>query len=181
MAKLVSKVYGDALFELGIEEDCLEELSKEAEALGDILYNKDLVQFMEHPEIMTEKKIEAMGNILRGRYSDYMIGFLSLVVRKGRYGALEAILDYFLYRVREHLGIGTANVITAVPLDHKWKSQVKKKLLKTTHYRKLNIDYGVDSSLIGGMIIRIGDRVIDSSIKSRIAHMQSTLMGLSLE
>ena len=61
------------------------------------------------------------------------------------------------------------------------KQEVQRKLLETTSYKSLDIEYSVDSSLIGGMVIRIGDRVVDSSIKSKLDKLSHELSRIQLK
>ena len=103
-----------------------------------------------------------------GRICDDLLNFLILLVQKGRYAYVEEILAYFTDRVKEAEGIGTAYVTTAVELTPAKKDEIHKKLLATTSYREIEIIYQVDRSLIGGMTVRINDRVICSSIKTKM-------------
>ena len=71
MAKLVSKVYGDALFEAAMERDMLSPVYEEVQSLQTILMeNADLVQFLNHPQIIKEEKLKVVENIFKGRVSD---------------------------------------------------------------------------------------------------------------
>ena len=103
-----------------------------------------------------------------------MTGFLVTVITKDRAKDIKDILVYFIDKVKEYKGIGVAYVTTPSKLSEAMKAKVLKKLLDTTSYKEFEINYSVDESLIGGMIIRIGDRIVDSSIKSK-------LMGISRE
>ena len=181
MAKLVSKTYGDALFELALEQDVMDELSKEVQAVSQALReNEELMKLMEHPKIVKEEKLQIMERIFKGRVSDNLTGFLELVVSKDRYGEIFEIFDFFMGRVREHKHIGVAKVTTAVELKDKQKKAVEKRLLATTDYKSFEMDYTVDAGLIGGMVIRIGDRVVDSSIKHKLEQMSRDLMKIQL-
>ena len=76
--------------------------------------------------------------------------------------------------------IGIAYVSTAKPLTDEQKKAVAGKLLETTEYVDFQMNYTVDESLIGGMVIRIGDRVVDSSIKHKIDELSRSLMKVQL-
>ena len=103
MAKLVSKVYGDALFEAAMERDMLSPVYEEVQSLQTILMeNADLVQFLNHPQIIKEEKLKVVENIFKGRVSDDLMGFLETVIEKGRQKELPKILDYFVNRVKEY-------------------------------------------------------------------------------
>ena len=109
-----------------------------------------------------------------------MTGFLVLVVDKGRQRELTDIFEYFTDRVREHKNIGVAHVSTPVEMSDAQKEQVLKKLLATTKYTDFEMHYKVDESLIGGMVIRIGDRVVDSSIKTKLEDIARSLKNVQL-
>lgn len=182
MAKLASKVYGDALFELAVEENRVEGLADEAVLVKAVLEeNPKLAGLMKHPKVIREEKIKFIQDCFTGRVSEDMVGFLVVAVTKGRFSEVRAILDYFLERVKEYQGIGTACVVSAVELNEKWKSKVEEKLLSTTSYHKMEISYQVDPGLIGGLMIRIGDRVVDTSIKHKLDQMKEKLLKISLE
>ena len=90
------------------------------------------------------------------------------------------ILDYFIQAVREYKKIGTAFVASAVALRDEQKAALKAKLLETTPYVEFEMEYTVDPSLIGGMVIRIGDRVVDSSIKTQLYELKKQLLTVRL-
>ena len=82
--------------------------------------------------------------------------------------------------MKEHMKIGTAYVTTAVSLKDSQKIEIEKKLLETTEYKTMEMIYNEDPSLIGGMVIRIGDRVVDSSIKSKLDKLTKELLASSV-
>ena len=84
MAKLVSKVYGDALFEESIEKQSVDTLFSEVKALLAIWReNPELAELLDNPKIVKEEKIGIMTNIFAGRVSDDLMGFLAVIVDKG--------------------------------------------------------------------------------------------------
>lgn len=181
MAKLVSKTYGEALFELGIEEQCLEQLSDEAFAIEQTIEKSpELLKLLNHPKIDKEEKISVVESIFKGQVSDVMVGFLVLLLQKDRYNEILSVLQYFTDRVKVYKKIGVAYIVSAVPLSDTQKEQIKEKLLNTTEYVEFEMNFNVDASLIGGLIIRVGDRVVDSSIRTRIDNMAKELSKIQL-
>jgi len=181
MAKIVSKVYGDALFELALEKQSVTALYEEAEALRKIFRdNGELMQLLTHPKISKEEKEAAVKAIFDGRVSDDMAGFLVLVVDKGRADELDAVLGYFLSVVKEYKKIGVVDVASAVELTDAQKEKLCEKLLATTDYATLEVNYRVDAELIGGLVVRIGDRVVDSSIRTKLSQMEKQLQRIQL-
>jgi F-type H+-transporting ATPase subunit delta len=143
--------------------------------------NKDFEKILIHPEIPQEQKLQVVEDVFKGRISDALTGFLRIVVTKGRYKDLPDIFAYFIARVKEYRKIGIAEVISAVPLSGPQKQKIEQKLLDTTGYETMEISYKVDESKIGGLMIRIGDRVVDSTIRSRLDRLTGSLMKISLE
>ena len=181
MAKLVSKTYGDALFELAVESGQMDEMLEEARGIQKILQeDNELFKLMNHPKIVKEEKIKILEQIFKGRVQDEITGLMRMIVSKGHYGEMESVFAYFIDQVKEYKNIGTAYVTAPMPLSDSQKKQVKDKLLKTTKYVEFEMYYDVDESLIGGMVIRIGDRVIDSSVKSRLQTLTRELSKIQL-
>ena len=181
MAKLVSSTYGDALFELALEENRLDSFYEEILASRQIfLDNEELLKLLNHPKIIKEEKITIMENVFKGRVSDEILGFFHIIVTKDRYNDIIAILDYFLHKVKEHKGIGTASVTSAVVLSDTQKAAIEKRLLETTRYVSFEIDYRVDPAILGGLVIRIEDRVVDISLKTQIDKLKAQLSKIQL-
>ncbi len=176
MAKQVDTTYGNALFELAMEENKLDALYEEAQALIGILKeNDELIKLLDHPQISKEEKKDIIEKTFAGRVSGDMTGLLVLVVEKGHSRYLVQVLEYFIGCVKKQKNIGIAYVTSAVVLSDSQKTAIERKLLETTAYNSMEIHFSVDASLIGGLVIRIEDRVVDSSIKSKLEKMSKTL------
>ncbi len=181
MAKLVSKTYGDALFEVAVEDGSIDSLKQEVELVLNIFSeNEDYIKVLNHPKIPMEEKISLIKEAFEGKVSDDLLGLMLTVVEKGRFSEIEEILEYFLTEVREYKKIGAATVTSAIELSGEEKGKVEKRLLETTGYESFLLDYQVDKSLIGGMVIKIGDRVVDSSIRTKLNSMARELANIQI-
>ena len=183
MAKLVSKTYGEALYEAAQEagKGKAVELMEEIRSVMDILaQNPQFDGLMKHPGIPKQEKLQVVERIFKGRVSDELAGLLEVVVAKERYGDLPDIFAYFIQRVMEQQRIGVGHVTTAVPLDGARRAAVERRLLETAGYKSMELHYDVDPSIIGGMIIRVGDRVVDSSIRTRLDGLTKQLLQIQL-
>ena len=182
MAKLVSNVYGDALFDLSLEQDRIEEYSEEAKVIIEVLEeNEDLSKMMCHPKIDKDEKTRVVENIFKGRVSDEIVGLMVMVIEKDHFKDMEDIFEYYISRVKEYKNIGVAYVKTPSELSDTQKKNVEKKLLDTTDYVSFEMNYEVEPDLIGGMVIRIGDRVVDSSVKTKIYELSKELSKIQLK
>jgi F-type H+-transporting ATPase subunit delta len=181
MAKLVQTTYGDALFDLAVEESRVDALFDEAEAIIKAFDDNDeLGKFLNHPKIKKEEKEEVIKNIFGEFVSKDMTGLLVIMVSKDRQAKIVDTLKYFEEKVKEYKKIGVVSVSTARPLSDEQKERVESRLRDTTDYVSFEITYNVDESLIGGMVIRIGDRVVDSSIKTKIDEIAKNLKKIQL-
>ncbi len=182
MAKLISKTYGDALYEIAVEENKTDLFLEEIIILKQILgENPEFSKLMNHPNIPKNEKEAVMQEVFKGRMSEEITGFLVLVLEKERYCELDNILTYFIDRIKEDKGIGAAYVTTAVELSENQKKQIENRLLETTKYVKLEMNYVADATIIGGMVIRIGDRVVDSSVKTKLDDLTKQLYQIQLQ
>ena len=183
MAKLVSDTYGEALFEAAAEAGAERpgELLKEIVVLRKLLAeNPRFDELMKHPGIPKQEKVQVVDTVFRGRVSDELANFLDIIVSKERYGELPAIFDYFTDRVKEQQKIGVAYVTAAVELSAAQREAVRMRLLETGGYRRMEMHYRTDPALIGGMVIRIGDRVVDSSIRTKLNNLTKQLLQIQL-
>ena len=181
MAKLVSKTYGEALFEAAVETGRTGQLMEEIDGMRIILAeNPDFDKLMKHPGIPKQEKISVVENVFKGRVCDELTGFLKIVVEKERYGELPEIFRYFTDKVKEIEKIGVAYVTAAVELTEDQKKSVEKRLLETTGYLTMEMHFNTDVSLIGGMVIRINDRVVDSSIRTKLNDLTKQLLKIQL-
>ena len=181
MAKLVSKTYGDALFELALENNQLDSMLEEVKAVSvAIAENEDLTKLMNHPKIVKEEKIKVIEDIFTGQVSRELVGLMRMIVEKDHYNELNSVFEYFIDCVKEYKNIGTAYVTSAVELTDSQKDAVMKRLLETTKYVEFEMHFDVDATLIGGMKIRIGDRVVDSSIKNKLNDLTRELSKITI-
>lgn len=183
MAKLVSKTYGEALFEIAMENGGakMDGLLAEVEQVGAILkQNPEFDKLMMHPGVPKQDKVTAMENVFKGRVSNELTGLMEIVIQKERYSELHEIFAYFIARVKEAKGIGVAYITSAVPLTKEQQAATVAKLLETTKYKSIEADFKEDAALIGGMVIRINDRVVDSSVRSKLNDLTRQLLQIQL-
>ena len=201
MARLVSKVYGDALFEYALENNCIEKSYEEAVDIKSVFdTSEELIEFLSNPLASNEDKKQMLktvflDNIWKGPMAkvlslfhidihkgqdEKMMNFLYIIIDKGREREISAIMDYFMSRVREYKNIGLATITSAKELNDSQKKILEDKLKNTTKYSDFVVDYQIDENLISGLKIKIGDRVVDSSIKTKIEEMSKNLRGVRL-
>jgi F-type H+-transporting ATPase subunit delta len=181
MAKLISKTYGDALFDVAVEKNMVDVLNEEAKEVSRVFQeNPEFLKLLNHPNISKEEKQEIVRTVFSDRVSGEMYGFLCVLVEKDRQGQIEEILSYVVNRVKEYHRIGVVYITSAIPLEESQKKKIEKKVLETSGYAALEPHYETDKRLIGGLIIRIGDRVVDSSVRSKLDRLSRELRNIQL-
>ena len=127
MAKLVSKVYGEALFEAAIEAGTVDSLMEEVDAVLAIFRaNEEYIKLLNHPKIPVEEKVALLEEAFKGKASNQLVGLLTATVEKGRFAEIENILAYFESKVLEYKKIGIAHVTSASALTDQQKEEVQK-------------------------------------------------------
>lgn len=182
MAKLISKTYGEAFLELAVTEEKVDAFLEEIQMIRDVLKeNPQFADIMKHPKITKEEKLQIIKEVFGGKTSDEITGFLSLIVNKDRYENIDEILTYFVDRVKEMKGIGVAYVTSPSALSKEQQEKIEAKLIQTTSYTEMEMHFAQDSALIGGLIIRIGDKVVDSSIRTGLENLERNLLKIQLQ
>ncbi len=137
------------------------------------------MELLLHPKITQDEKIELISTVFEDKVVDEVTGILTIIVQKGRQNGLIDILKEFLEMVSEYHGIVKATVTSAVELNQKQLTQIKQKIQSTTD-KNVELEAVVDNSLIGGMVIRVGDNVVDASIAGRLQELKEGLTSLRL-
>ena len=201
MARLVSKIYGEALFDFAKEQNQTEKMYEEAYDIIEVLsVNNDVKDFLINPKVSTDEKIKFIKELFvdklwagpisnttkifkldvkKGENSK-IIDFISIVINKGRQNELLHMLKHFSHLVLKDKNIGEAFVVSANELSPDKKEALSKKLISSTDYDEFIVDYKVDKSLIAGLKIKIEDKVFDKTYKTRIVDIQKSLRGLKL-
>ena len=176
MASRVDKIYGDAYISVKTDEDDLLEALEEAKAVKEILdSNTDFVNFLNHPQITKEEKMEAAKNVFDGRVSDDMTGFLMIIIKKGRFKEFDGIFTYIISNIKRQLGIGALHVTSAMPLSQEQKDKILKKVIASSE-----VTYETDKDIIGGLILCMDDRIVDNSIRTKLDSMGRYLSQIQL-
>ena len=99
MAKLVSKVYGDALFEVAVESGRLDEIWEQTRAMQTALEeNPELFALMRHPKIVKEEKVKIIESIFTGEVCAELVGLLRMIVEKDHFAQIGKVLAYLMIR-----------------------------------------------------------------------------------
>jgi len=176
MVELIAKRYGTAIYQLAIENDQIEVVGKDLALIKHVLETeKDFVKILNHPKIVIEEKIVLVEAVFKEKIANDVLGLIILTITKGRQSHLVEIIDYCESMFDAYNNIVTAHVTSTDALTETQKDQMKARLEHITG-KTVITEYDTDQSLIGGLVIRIGDRIIDNSIKGKLSQMSKTLL-----
>ena len=168
--------YAEAAFDLGRSDGTLDAWDRDLARLRDALAQDDLRALMEHPAIPFADKERVLRRAV-GDVSAEAISLVLLMVRRGRPRAIARMTEHFASLVRRERGVALAEIRTALPLDDAQRGDVTGRLAELTG-DTIEIHEVVDESLIGGITVRIGDRLYDASVRNRLARLRARLTAV---
>ena len=173
---VVNERYGEALLELADNDETLKEYLEEAKLLLKIFdETPELPTLFASPKIGLEEKEQFVRNCFEGRLLPDMVGLIVMLLRNGRETQLRGVLEYVISGAKEKLGVPMVYVESAAPLSDGIKKALEAKIIATTRYKSLEMSYATNKSLIGGMRVRLGDRILDNTIDTKIKLLRSEL------
>ncbi len=174
----IASRYAKSIFELASEKGVLEETAADFKLIQQVCsQNRDFVVMLENKIIGIDKKWEIIKSIFAGKISDLTVTFLNVVTSKNREEHIQAISAAFETQYNEANGVVKAQLITTVPLEASQISQFEAFALKESSAKAVQLETAVDDALIGGYVLRIGDQLIDNSVKSRLAKLRQSLLA----
>ena len=172
--------YATALFRTAKRTNQVERISHDLEALSHLLRKNLLLKnFLESPQVLEKDKKQLLSSTFKPLISEALFSFLLLVVNKHRIGYLLSMAEEFQRQVKEDQGIVEARLITARSADQTLVDQIRQELEKTTG-KKVEMKLEVDPSLIGGIVVILGDRIIDQSIRYQLAQLKGQMSALKV-
>jgi len=177
MAGAGAKRYARAIFELGTEQDQLEEWGRRLHAVREVLTHPDARQVLANPSISVQRRQEAATALLERSGDPAALNLAKLVVGASRIDDLDGIIEEYQLLVDEHAGRVRAIATTAVPLDREDADKLEASLSRRLD-RQVRLDTRVEPAIIGGLVLRIGDQVIDASVATRLQQLRRRLAGV---
>ena len=177
---IVASRYAKSLLDLAVEKNQLDEV------YADMLYIKELcaqskefTQFLNSPIINVDKKIATLKIVFEKKLNVMSAGFISIVTSKHRESIIPQISGSFIEQYKTHKNILTAIVTSANGLDAATKQKALD-LVKSQLNGEVELIERVDANLIGGIILKIGDKQIDKSVSRQLANLKKELTNKTL-
>lgn len=179
MAGVIAQRYGVSLFEAAKEEDLLDKIREDLGlAEGLIKENPEFLRLLETPMIPKEERRKVLEQALGQAVHQYTLNFLDILVDRGRISLFYEICTEYRRLYDEDKGIQEAEVTTAAPINQALEQKLRKKLEEITG-KTIRLSCKVDAKLLGGVVVNIGNRQMDSSVKSRLEELGRQLAAIS--
>jgi F-type H+-transporting ATPase subunit delta len=168
--------YAEAALEIGRADGTLDQWERDLDRLSAALGDEQLRTLAEHPAVPYADKERVIRRVA-GDVAPEALNLVLLMVRRGRPRAIPRMVEHFASLVRRERGVSLAEVRTALPLDDSQRDAVMERLHELTG-DEIEINEVVDESLIGGITVRIGDRLYDASVRSRLERLRARLTAV---
>ncbi len=177
---LISVRYAKSLFQLAVEKGISEVVYKDMLALYDVFdANPDFVDMLGNPVLKQTKKKEIIDALFKNRFNQLTISFFELVLQNRREIYLKDIARNVLDLIREHQGIKKAHLSSSAELLPETTQQIKA-ALADAYQSKIELTYEVVPELIGGFVLRVDDRQIDTSFSTKLKKIKRELLNATI-
>jgi F-type H+-transporting ATPase subunit delta len=176
LAKKIAFPYARALFDFSIEKNIMHQITADFQNLETFLNDGvELTKYLNNPIVSQKAKCEVLTKTLQSQVNTETFKFLIILVNRNRINLLESIITNYLELVYETASIKMIEVSTAFAFNNLQKNMLIKKLKELTNAREIRLVITVDSSLIGGFLIKTESKIIDFSIKNQLQNLAKHL------
>ena len=174
ISTISARRYAQAIFQIAQAKNNLDEWKKELRKLAELMKDRETVDLIDHPKIPFNLKADLVKQKLNTS-NELVLNLCNLLILKGRLKNAEQIADEYDSLLDEKRGIKHAIVTTAVPVDDSEKHKISGQLEKITG-KNVSIKLQVNPSILGGMVARIEDTLIDGSVRNRLELLRRNLV-----
>lgn len=169
----IARPYAEAVFKLAREQGALAQWSDRLDKLAQVAGNAEVAAVIDNPNVRQEQVVELFGAAC-GKADDGLTNLLKLLAQNDRLTVLPEIAGLYETMKRAEEGTRDGEIVSAFPLSEAQVREVTPELEK--HFKcKLNLTASVDETLIGGIVVTVGDQTLDTSVRGKLAAMAVAL------
>ncbi|MCR8645092.1 F0F1 ATP synthase subunit delta [Paenibacillus sp. N1-5-1-14] len=177
---VVAKRYARALFEVAKDKGIIAQVQDELAAVVESFQqNKEFMQILSQPNIDVTKKTALLATVFEGKVSDVLLHTLQLLVTRGREGILNSMLVDYVKIANDALGRADATVYTPFAITAAQEQEIAAQFSKITG-KTVHVQSVIKPDLLGGIQVRIGDRLYDGSLSGKLDRLQKSLKSQAL-
>ncbi len=170
--------FAEAAFQIALRDDTLDTWRRELDLAAATLQTGNLEAALSNPATPVEQRVDAARKIF-GRLKEPVRNLIALLVRRGRIEQLPRVAQEFARLDDQRQGITHATAISAAPLDAKETKAIAARLEELIGGR-VELQTEVDPAILGGVVVRVGDRLIDGSVRGRLERLRHQLASGAL-
>jgi F-type H+-transporting ATPase subunit delta len=176
LASKIAAPYARALFDFSVEKNIMHQITADFQNL-EIFLNEtaELTEYLNNPIVSQTAKREVLAKTLESQINTETFKFLMILVNRNRINLLESVINNYLELVYETASIKMIEVSTAFAFTNSQKNTLIKKLKELTNAREIRLVISVDSSLIGGFLIKTESKVINFTVKNQLEQLAKHL------
>ena len=176
LAVKIATPYARALFDFSVEKNIMHQITADFQNLEIFLEKAtELTDYLNNPIISQDAKREILTKTLQSQVNTETFKFLMVLVKRERINLLKSVIVNYLELVYETASIKMIEVSTAFPFTNSQKNALIQKLKDLTNAREIRLVINVDSSLIGGFLIKTKSKIIDLTIKNQLQNLAKHL------
>ncbi|NQU08115.1 MAG: ATP synthase F1 subunit delta [Candidatus Abyssubacteria bacterium] len=173
----IVSAYAEALFRLASAEEMADRVEEELHELERLyLGNAEMKEFINNPRIRAEGKKDALVELLGGKLSSVTLNHVHLIIDRERGRMLPKIAEEYYRLAGEARAKITAEVVTALPISDSSREKLGEQLGRLTK-KDVYLRTRVDESILAGAIVRIGDKVLDGSVRNKLNQLKKQIVG----
>ena len=173
--------YAGAVYDLTVEAKSTDAITADLTAVKSLISeNDDMAMLVSSPAYSRVEQSKAIQAVLTAAKANPLtVKFVGAVAENGRLFALSQIIQAFIEEVARRNGLVSAEVVSAVALDATRQKSVKETVSQIAGSKNISLSLRVDPSLIGGLVVRIGSRLIDTSLKTKLNRLEAAMKGVA--
>lgn len=174
---IVAKRYANALFQLGQEKSNADQIEEELRSLSSVfITNKNLVTFLKHPRVSVDQKKQLVTDSFKG-FSSELVNTLKLLIDRHREEIIPDMIAEYIKMMNDAKGIADADVYSVRELSEKELQRISETFAPKVNKRSLNLNNIVDPTILGGIRLRVGNRIFDGSVSGKLRRMERELVS----
>jgi F-type H+-transporting ATPase subunit delta len=179
LASKIATPYARALYDFSVEQNIMHQVTADFQNLEIFLVKSpELTEYLCNPVIRVKQKQEVLTKTLKSQLNSETFKFLMILVKRGRINLLASVIINYLELVYKTASVKMIEVSTAFPFTTVQKLNLIKKLKELTSAREIRLVVTVDSTLIGGFLIKTNSKVIDYTVKNKLENLSKHLDGV---
>ncbi len=172
-----ARKYALAAYKLAVSKKTEAQWEKDLAHVAELFETKELAGFLKNPAVLPAAKLEAVGKLAKKKISDEALELAELLVRNKRTQLAGEVYRLFKEMVEAAKGVIRVDAVSAVPLGDKEKKAIHDRM-KTLLGKEVHLETQVDPTILGGLVLRMGDHQVDGSLRTKLSRIKESLLSI---